>query len=81
LSTPDRKYVWHAQTPQSFKKNIILKAYENAREKGILGTDDAELAEAAGFNVLMFESSSRNIKLTTAEDLLLGEYYIELSEK
>jgi len=81
LSTPDRKTVWHAQTPQSFKKNIIIEAYENAREKGIFGTDDAGLAEAAGFKVLMFEGSSRNIKLTTAEDLILGEYYINLSKK
>ena len=81
LSTPDRKTVWHAQTPQSFKKEIIIKAYEKAREKGIFGTDDAGLAEAAGFKVLMFEGSIRNIKLTTAEDLMLGEYYINLSEK
>ena len=81
LSTPDRKTVWHAQTPQSFKKEIIIKSYEKAREKGIFGTDDAGLAEAAGFKVLMFEGSIRNIKLTTAEDLMLGEYYINLSEK
>ncbi len=81
LSTPDRESVWHAQTPQSFKKDIIIKAYENAKNKSILGTDDAEVAESAGFKVYMFEGSSRNIKLTTAEDLLLGEYYIGLSKK
>ena len=39
-------------------------------EKGIFGTDDSELAESAGFKVLMFEGNSWNIKLTTAEDLL-----------
>jgi len=80
ISTPDRKTIWHAQTPQAFKKDIIIEAYEKAREKGILGTDDAELAEAAGYKVLMFEGSSRNIKLTTVEDLLLGENYINLSK-
>lgn len=80
LSTPDRISIWHAQTPQSFKKNIIIEAYENAKKKGIFGTDDAGLAESAGFRVYMFEGNSRNIKLTTAEDLLLGEYYIGLSK-
>ena len=70
LSTPDRISIWHAQTPQSFRKDIIKEAYESAREKGIFGTDDSELAESAGFKVLMFEGNSWNIKLTTAEDLL-----------
>ncbi len=79
-STPERILLWHAQTPQSFKKNIIIKAHQNAREKGIIGTDDAELAELAGFKVTMFEGSSRNIKLTTAEDLILGEYFFGLSK-
>ncbi len=79
-STPDRITIWHAQTPQSFKKDIITKAYENAREKGINGTDDAGIAEWAGFKVTMFEGSSRNIKLTSAEDLILGEYFIGMSK-
>ncbi len=79
-STPERISIWHAQTPQSFEKSIIMRIYENAREKGIIGTDDAELAESAGFKVIMFEGSNSNIKLTTAEDLILGEYFIGLSK-
>ncbi|NLE25540.1 MAG: 2-C-methyl-D-erythritol 4-phosphate cytidylyltransferase [Clostridiaceae bacterium] len=79
-STPERVLIWHAQTPQSFKKDIITKAYEHAREKGIRGTDDAGLAEWAGYKVTMFEGSSRNVKLTSAEDLILGEYFIGMSK-
>jgi 2-C-methyl-D-erythritol 4-phosphate cytidylyltransferase len=79
-STPERSLMWHAQTPQSFKKSIIMKAYKNAMEKDILGTDDASLAELAGFPVTMFEGSSRNIKLTSADDIILGEFFIGLSK-
>lgn len=78
--TPDRILTWHAQTPQSFRKSIIMDSYNNALEKGIRGTDDAGLAEAAGFKVTMFEGSDRNIKLTSAKDLILGEYFISLSK-
>ncbi|MGI6085450.1 MAG: 2-C-methyl-D-erythritol 4-phosphate cytidylyltransferase [Acetivibrionales bacterium] len=78
--TPERMLAWHAQTPQSFKRSIIMDAYENALKKGIRGTDDAGLAEAAGYIVSMFEGSNRNIKLTSAEDLILGEYFIGLSK-
>jgi 2-C-methyl-D-erythritol 4-phosphate cytidylyltransferase len=57
-----------------------MKAYKNAMEKDILGTDDASLAELAGFPVTMFEGSSRNIKLTSADDIILGEFFIGLSK-
>lgn len=76
VSTPERSLIWQAQTPQSFKKGIILEAYKQAFEKGINGTDDASLAEEAGFKVTMFEGSYKNIKLTSKEDLILGQYFI-----
>jgi 2-C-methyl-D-erythritol 4-phosphate cytidylyltransferase len=75
-STPDRRLVWSAQTPQAFKKEIIAEAYRKAMEKGVSCTDDAGIAEAAGFKVTMFQGSYRNIKLTSKEDLLLAEQFI-----
>lgn len=76
ISTPDRSSLWNAQTPQSFKKDIILKAYESAAKKGLRRTDDAGIAEADGIKVTMFEGSYSNIKLTSAEDLLFAELII-----
>ncbi len=42
-NTPNRKYVWAVQTPQSFDYGLLIKSYENAFEKNFYGTDDAML--------------------------------------
>ncbi|HBR03727.1 MAG TPA: 2-C-methyl-D-erythritol 4-phosphate cytidylyltransferase [Ruminiclostridium sp.] len=76
-STPERGLLWSAQTPQAFKKEIILESYDRAYQEGIRSTDDAGLAEAAGFQVIMFEGSYKNIKLTSAEDLIIAESIIK----
>jgi len=73
IETPERSGLWCAQTPQAFKTGVIVKAYEEAYRRGLTGTDDASLAEAAGFNVVMFEGSYNNLKLTSPEDLILAE--------
>lgn len=76
-STPERRFIWSAQTPQAFKREIILDAYKRAYEKGINATDDASIAEASGYKVVMFEGSYYNIKLTSPEDMLLAELFIK----
>jgi 2-C-methyl-D-erythritol 4-phosphate cytidylyltransferase len=68
--TLDRDNLWEIQTPQVFKKDLILKAYkEYAKDKV---TDDASLAERLGADVLIVQGSYRNIKITTVEDLVLA---------
>jgi len=74
LDTPDRTTLWAVQTPQTFKYDIIVRAHDLAREKGLSGSDDAFLAEAAGYKVYIVEGSYDNIKITTREDLLFAEY-------
>ena len=71
--TPDRSIVWAAQTPQSFKREIVEVSYKNAYEKGIYGTDDAMLAEYAGYEVHMVKGSYDNIKITSPEDMGFAE--------
>ncbi len=70
--TPDRSRVWLAQTPQSFRMELIRKVYEKALSEGLAGTDDAGLAELCGHKVHLFEGSYSNIKLTSPEDLLIA---------
>lgn len=71
--TPERNFVYNIQTPQTFKKDIIVKAYERAFETEIFGTDDASLAENDGVSVKITEGSYDNIKITTPDDLIVGE--------
>ncbi len=77
VSTPERSTLWAAQTPQCFKYDVIKKAYESAMRDGILGTDDCMLAERTGVRVKMAEGDYNNIKITTPEDLYLGERILE----
>ncbi|MDF2520195.1 MAG: 2-C-methyl-D-erythritol 4-phosphate cytidylyltransferase [Clostridia bacterium] len=80
-STPDRDKVWLTQTPQAFKRDIIIKAHENALENGFLGTDDAMLAELAGYKVKMVAASYGNMKITTPEDIAIAEVLMDIKEK
>ena len=81
VKTPKRKNVWIVQTPQVFSLDLIREAHrkalaqeEDLSRQGIVLTDDAMVAElAAGCPVRMVQSTYRNIKLTTPEDLVIGE--------
>ncbi len=73
LKTLDRSRLWIIQTPQSFEFGLIIKAHEMAREEGFYGTDDAALVERLGIPVKVIEGSRFNFKITTPEDLILGE--------
>lgn len=76
-STPTRDRVWQTQTPQAFRQGLIKEAHEIAEQKGINATDDAMLVEMLGYPVKMVMGSYENIKMTTPEDLFLGEQLIK----
>lgn len=64
-STPDRSRLFSAQTPQAFRYGI----YEKMIAGGDEATDDAALAEKAGYPVKIVEGEESNIKITTPQDL------------
>lgn len=70
--TRDRREFLLAQTPQGFRADVLRAAYGNAGREGIAGTDDAALAEAAGFPVAAFPGEGTNIKVTLPEDLRMA---------
>ncbi len=72
-NTPPRETLWAVQTPQGFRKDILLRAYAKAEEDGFLGTDDASLVERLGLPVKVVKSEYGNIKITTPEDLVIAE--------
>lgn len=67
----DRSLYRIIQTPQTFRAGLIKNAYE-VREDNSL-TDDASVAEKAGFPVYLFEGQYSNIKITNREDLAIAE--------
>ncbi|MFA5115611.1 MAG: 2-C-methyl-D-erythritol 4-phosphate cytidylyltransferase [Candidatus Omnitrophota bacterium] len=73
--TLSRDNLWEIQTPQVFRKSLILKAYE--RNKDAFVTDDAMLLEKAGVKVSLVQGSYFNIKITTPEDLILAQAILE----
>ena len=80
-STPDRRTVWQVQTPQAFDLNLIREAYQNwedsGEKNGFCITDDAGMVERfTEQKVKMVEGSYRNIKITTPEDLEIGERFL-----
>lgn len=72
--TPDRSRLRIAQTPQSFRFDVILEAHRRAAKDGRSDfTDDAAIAEWAGLTVATFEGDVANMKLTTPEDFVREE--------
>jgi 2-C-methyl-D-erythritol 4-phosphate cytidylyltransferase len=65
--TPDRSRVWHAETPQGFRREILLRAYRTHGRAP--ATDDAALVERAGGRVVIVPSDGANFKVTTRDDL------------
>ncbi|MDA3901373.1 MAG: 2-C-methyl-D-erythritol 4-phosphate cytidylyltransferase [Spirochaetes bacterium] len=74
VSIPKRQTLRNAQTPQAFRHSIITHAHQNALKEGISdASDDTILVLKAGYNVVLLEGSISNIKITSAEDLVLAE--------
>ncbi len=78
--TLDRADLRLAQTPQAFRRKVIMEAYESAYREGFYGTDDASLVERFCMPVRTIPGLPYNIKVTTPEDLVLGEFLLKRSE-
>jgi 2-C-methyl-D-erythritol 4-phosphate cytidylyltransferase len=73
LATVPRERLWIAQTPQVFRREVITRAYAERRAAGAAVTDDAQLVEALGLEVVMVQGDAANLKITTPQDLRLCE--------
>lgn len=72
VKTLERDSLWHVQTPQTFKHDLIAKAYREGTAKKLIGYDDATFLEFLGKKVKVIEGSPYNIKITTPEDLVIA---------
>jgi 2-C-methyl-D-erythritol 4-phosphate cytidylyltransferase len=73
VKTLERDSLWHVQTPQTFKYELIAKAYKEGMAKKVFGYDDATFIEMMGKKVKVIEGSPYNIKITTPEDLTIAK--------
>lgn len=75
--TPGRNALWAAQTPQVFRTEALISAYEKAALDGFHSTDDSAVMEYAGGKVSMLMGSYKNIKITGPEDIALAEAFLK----
>ena len=80
-STPDRDYVWMAQTPQVFALNLYRAAAYVARDEGFTATDDNQMLENIHVPVKMVACSRENIKITDPTDLIFATAILEARKK
>jgi 2-C-methyl-D-erythritol 4-phosphate cytidylyltransferase len=62
-----------AQTPQGFRRELLVRAHREAREAGFEATDDSQLVERLGLEVAWVEGNRVNLKITTPADLVLAD--------
>ncbi len=79
METPPRDRLWMIQTPQCFSYQLVKQAYEALMQlDNITVTDDAMVVETmTSQKVKLIQGSYENIKVTTPEDLLIGESILE----
>ena len=70
----DRNLLKAIQTPQTFRSEIILPAFEQEYNNAF--TDEATVVEAAGQEVFLIEGEKENIKITVPADLIIAEHLI-----
>lgn len=68
VRTVDRARLWRAQTPQGFPRDMIERAYADARKTRVSATDDAALCERLGLEVVVVPGSELAMKVTVEED-------------
>jgi len=74
--TIDRSVLWAGQTPQMFRYGLLKQCLIDCVEKGLVVTDEASALEQMGYQPIIVEGSSSNLKITYPADLGLAEQYL-----
>lgn len=76
VKTLDRSRLVAVQTPQIFRRSVLLKAHQYANAHHLSSTDDASLVEAIGEKIVLLQGEERNHKVTTMADVPILEFYM-----
>jgi 2-C-methyl-D-erythritol 4-phosphate cytidylyltransferase len=77
VETLERDHLVAVQTPQAFDAAVLREAHQAAERGGWEAGDDAALVEKIGVAVHVVEGEKRNLKVTTAEDFVVLEAFLE----
>jgi 2-C-methyl-D-erythritol 4-phosphate cytidylyltransferase/2-C-methyl-D-erythritol 2,4-cyclodiphosphate synthase len=75
--TLDRRTLWLAQTPQGFRRDLLLRAYAAAGSGASAATDECALVEAIGAPVTLVPGEPGNFKITGADDVARARAALE----
>jgi 2-C-methyl-D-erythritol 4-phosphate cytidylyltransferase len=81
LASLDTARLYHVQTPQFFWYDVIMTAYNQAVQAGLVYGDDSGVVEAAGYKVRIVAGEENNIKITTSRDLDLFRFLLSSGEQ
>lgn len=77
IKTPPRETLWNVQTPQIFERELYFKAMQHSEKIKEEITDDCQMVELSGYAVKLVEGSYSNIKITTPEDIIIAEGWLQ----
>jgi len=80
VGSVDRVGLWSMQTPQVFRRDWLVAAYERVLARGESVTDEVSAVQAAGFSVELLTNGGWNTKITYPEDLDLAQVLYQLQE-
>jgi 2-C-methyl-D-erythritol 4-phosphate cytidylyltransferase len=75
-ATLPREKLVMAQTPQVFRYDLLVRAFEAARQDGFLGSDESSMVERLDVEVSVVAGSDRNIKITKPTDMELAHLFL-----
>jgi 2-C-methyl-D-erythritol 4-phosphate cytidylyltransferase len=75
-ATLPREKLVMAQTPQVFRYDLLLRAFETARQDGFLATDESSMVERLDVEVSVVPGTDRNIKITKPTDMELAHLFL-----
>ncbi len=77
IGSIDRKNVFAMQTPQIFRRALLVEAYDHVRRNSLTITDEVSAIEHAGGKIVIVPSEDHNLKITFASDLPLAEFILD----
>jgi 2-C-methyl-D-erythritol 4-phosphate cytidylyltransferase len=77
VDSVDRTDVWIMETPQAFRRSLLVSAYESVLQSGVLVTDEVSALQHLGQSVHVVENTAPNPKITFPTDLLFAEKHLD----
>jgi 2-C-methyl-D-erythritol 4-phosphate cytidylyltransferase len=77
----DREEIYYVQTPQIFRYDILMKAFNKSYDEVYYGTDESMLVKRTGEEIFIAEGSASNFKITSKEDIKLFRMLVKTSAR